>query len=119
MRSVTIVCISDTHELHREIDVPQGDLLLHAGDFTMFSKSLGAIQDFDEWLGELPHRHKIVIPGNHEFFLSSDPSRRSLLSNATVLIDEQIEVLGLKILGFTYNTALRWGVRQEFSRRTG
>jgi hypothetical protein len=46
----------------------------------MFSKNLSAIEDFNEWLGELPHRHKIVVPGNHEFFLESNPERRSLRS---------------------------------------
>jgi Icc-related predicted phosphoesterase len=99
MREPIIVCISDTHELHREVDVPGGDILIHAGDFTMFSKSAVAILDFNEWLGELPHRHKIVVPGNHEFFLEADPSKRRLLSNATVLIDESVEAMGLKIWG--------------------
>lgn len=99
MHEPTMVCISDTHELHREVDVPAGDILLHAGDFTMFSKSTAAILDFNEWLGELPHRHKIVVPGNHEFFLESDLSKRSLLSNATVLIDEGLTVMGLTIWG--------------------
>src|ERR1035441_113914 len=70
--SLTIVAISDTHELHREVEVPPGDLLVHAGDFSMFSKSASAILDFNEWLGELPHRWKILVPGNHEFFLESD-----------------------------------------------
>jgi predicted phosphodiesterase len=28
-----IVCISDTHGLHRKVAVPGGDLLIHAGDF--------------------------------------------------------------------------------------
>ena len=97
--SLTIVAISDTHQLHREIEVPSGDLLIHAGDFTMFSKSASAILDFDEWLGQLTHRWKIVIPGNHEFFLESDPSKRSLISNATMLIDEGIEIMALKIWG--------------------
>jgi Icc-related predicted phosphoesterase len=96
---LTVVTISDTHELHREIDVPHGDLLIHAGDFTMFSKSAAAILDFNEWLGELPHRIKLVVPGNHEFFLESDPSRRNLISNATLLINEGIEVMGLKVWG--------------------
>jgi hypothetical protein len=41
----------------------------HAGDFTMFSESMKAVADFNDWLGELPHRHKIVVPGNHEYFL--------------------------------------------------
>ena len=96
---MTIVCLSDTHELHRELDVPNGDLLIHAGDITMFSKSTAAIRDFNDWLGELPHRYKIVVPGNHEFFLEADPTKRSLLSNATVLVDESVEVMGLKIWG--------------------
>jgi predicted phosphohydrolase len=99
MNPLTIVCISDTHELHRELDVPDGDILIHAGDFTMFSKRAAAILDFNDWLGKLPHRWKILIPGNHEFFLESDLSRRRLISNATVLINEGIEIAGLKIWG--------------------
>lgn len=79
MSSVTIVCISDTHELHRELDIPAGDLLLHAGDFTMFSRSLKAIEDFNDWLGEHSHLHTIVIPGNHDSFLEAGPRRRNLL----------------------------------------
>jgi Icc-related predicted phosphoesterase len=97
--SFTIVAISDTHGLHREIELPAGDLLIHAGDFTMFSKSAAAILDFNEWLGGLPHRWKIVTPGNHEFFLESDPSKRSLISNATMLINESVEIMGLRIWG--------------------
>ena len=96
---ITIVCIADTHELHREVDVPPGDILIHAGDFTMFSKNAAAISDFNEWLGELPHKWKIVVPGNHEFFLEAEPSRRSLISNAAVLIHERIEIMGLKVWG--------------------
>lgn len=94
-----LVLFGDTHELHREVVVPMGDILICTGDFTMFSKSLEAIEDFDDWLGELPHRHKIVVPGNHEFFLEADPSRRSLLSNATVQIDECVSIGGLRIYG--------------------
>ena len=96
---ITVVCISDTHELHRELEMPSGDILIHAGDFSMFSKSAAAIEDFNSWLGELPFRYVIVIPGNHEFFLEADASRRRMLSNAIVLIDEGIEILGLKIWG--------------------
>ena len=91
--------ISDTHELHRGWEVPNGDILIHAGDFSMFSRSPHAIADFNFWLGELPHPHKIVVPGNHEFFLEADPSKRSLLNNATVLINEGIAIDGLRIWG--------------------
>lgn len=30
-----IVCISDTHGRHWPLDIPDGDILIHAGDFTM------------------------------------------------------------------------------------
>lgn len=94
-----LVFFGDTHELHREVNVPAGDVLICTGDFTMFSKSFRAIQDFNEWLGEQPHRYKLVVPGNHEFFLEGDSRRRSLLSNAQVLIDEAVTIEGLCFYG--------------------
>jgi Icc-related predicted phosphoesterase len=96
--AVRLVLLSDTHELHREVEVPDGDILIVAGDFSCFSKSAKALVDFNDWLGEQPHQC-VVVPGNHEFFLEADPSRRSLLSNATVLINESVEISGLKIWG--------------------
>src|ERR1035437_4285026 len=59
----------------------------------------GRILDFNEWLAELPHRWKIIIPGNHEFFLEEDPTRRKWIRNATVLINESIEIMCLRIWG--------------------
>ena len=98
-RTLQLVLISDTHELHREVTVPCADLLLCSGDFTMFSRSLRAIVDFNDWLGELPHKHKILVPGNHETFIQTDASNRSLLSNAVVLVNEGVEIEGLRIWG--------------------
>jgi predicted phosphohydrolase len=79
--------------------VPDGDIFIHAGDFTMFSKSMISIVDFNDWLGELPHRYKIVVPGNHEFLLEADPSRRFMLDNAIVLINEGTEIDESRIWG--------------------
>lgn len=50
--------------------MPDGDVFLHAGDFTKCG-SAAEVQEFDQWLAALPHKHKIVIAGNHE--LSFDP----------------------------------------------
>jgi Icc-related predicted phosphoesterase len=93
-----IVMISDTHAMHREIEVPPGDLLIHAGDFTMNSMSAEKLIDFNDWLGELPHAFRVVIPGNHDFVVE-EPSRRQLITNATLLINESIEIMGLKVWG--------------------
>ena len=98
-KRVRLVMLSDTHGFHREVDVPGGDILIHAGDFTLFSKSLKAIEDFNDWLGELPHKYRLVVPGNHEFFLEADSERRSLVSEATVLINEGIDIGGLRMWG--------------------
>jgi Icc-related predicted phosphoesterase len=97
-RRVRVVCISDTHELHRELNVPAGDLLIHAGDFTFWNHT-SKIQDFDQWLGELPHRYKVVIPGNHDRAFHKDPSFRGLITNGVLLINERVRVLGLSIWG--------------------
>eukprot|EP00755_Sulcionema_specki_P011741 Sspe_Gene.7975::Locus_2704_Transcript_1_1_Confidence_1.000_Length_739::g.7975::m.7975 len=79
-----VVCVSDTHGHHRELRVPPGDLLIHAGDWTHFGKKSDAI-DFNQWLGELPHRHKVVVNGNHESNAMWAKSTPNLITNATFL----------------------------------
>ena len=60
-----IVCMADTHQFHDELTVPAGDLLVHAGDFCRRG-DLGECQRFADWWNYLPHRHKVLVPGNHE-----------------------------------------------------
>lgn len=96
---MTIVCVSDTHGLHRQIDIPPGDLLIHAGDFTNLSKSRREIQDFNNWLAELSHPYKVVVPGNHEFAFEENPKLTREISNAVFLVNEVAEIAGLKIWG--------------------
>lgn len=54
--------------------------------------------EFNEWLGVLPHRHKIVIAGNHEMALDelkhSPAEIKALFTNATYLQDDEITVEG-------------------------
>uniref|UniRef100_A0A034WLQ4 Metallophosphoesterase domain-containing protein 1 n=2 Tax=Bactrocera dorsalis TaxID=27457 RepID=A0A034WLQ4_BACDO len=64
---IRVVCMSDTHSLtpYLKFDIPDGDIFIHAGDFTKCGK-LDEVIDFDKWIATLPHKHKIVIAGNHE-----------------------------------------------------
>ena len=96
--SLKIVCLSDTHELHRDVVVPDGDVLIHAGDITFFSQRPSVLEDFNAWLGEQPHEHKIVIPGNHDSLLQLEKWRR-VITNAHLLINSGVEVASLKIWG--------------------
>jgi Icc-related predicted phosphoesterase len=79
-------------------------LLIHAGDFSFAysGKQSSQLRDFDDWLGELRHQHKIVVPGNHDSVLE-DPKMRDELTNATVLVNSGVEVEGLKIWGSPVN----------------
>ena len=45
--------------------MPKGDVLLHAGDFTTIGLE-HEIQNFNDWLKELPYQYKVVIAGNHD-----------------------------------------------------
>ncbi|MGE0191576.1 MAG: metallophosphatase domain-containing protein [Planctomycetota bacterium] len=92
-----ICCISDTHG-HR-IDVPDGDVLIHAGDRTNVG-TLRQVAAAHAWLASLPHRHKIVIAGNHDFAFEREAAQaRALMTGVTYLEDEQVEIEGLRIYG--------------------
>ncbi|KAK2191092.1 hypothetical protein NP493_61g00012 [Ridgeia piscesae] len=128
---VRFVCISDTHAQAEKIrtDLPPGDVLIHAGDFTN-TGTPNEVMQFNAFLGKLPYRHKIVIAGNHE--LSFDPhymtleekrleldcpirinpiavkdflekkgvsSMKELLTNCVYLEDSEVTICGLRIYG--------------------
>lgn len=98
-----ICAISDTHSYHRKLVIPECDLLIHAGDIT-WKGELDIIEDFSNWLKELPIKHKIIVMGNHEIGLENsakgniaikmiEGSGAIYLENTSTIID------GLKIHG--------------------
>lgn len=100
MSKIRIVCISDTHGKHGYVDVPDGDVVIHAGDFSMMGRP-SEIKDFFYWFERLPHRHKICIAGNHDWMAERNPGGFSELvpDNVIYLQNESVEVMGLKIWG--------------------
>lgn len=90
-----LVCVSDTHSLHRRIpEIPEGDVLIHAGD-CLGAGTLDNVEDLNDWLGTLPHRHKIVIAGNHDAAFQETPDlAQRALTNAIYLEDSGVEIEG-------------------------
>ena len=43
LHDVSIAMVSDTHGRHRDVYVPDADILIHAGDFTHFGKIKDAV----------------------------------------------------------------------------
>lgn len=60
---------------------------------------MSKIRDFNSWLGELPHRQRVVIPGNHDRAFDKDPQFRAEITNAVLLINEGVRLCGLNIWG--------------------
>ena len=96
-----VVAISDTHSMHGKVDIPDGDVLIHAGDFTgHLAHQERDLLLLNNWLGTLPHKHKLLVPGNHDKILETQPDfARALLFNATVLIDQEVTIDGIRFYG--------------------
>lgn len=97
-----LVGISDTHlrHLRYDIDVPPGEILIHAGDAMIEGTELEA-RAFFQWFGSLPHEHKIFCAGNHDGIFEKYPElARSLVpAGVTYLQDSEVTIAGLRIYG--------------------
>ena len=94
-----IVLISDTHTNHN-FRIPKGDVLIHAGDVT--SRGTKAEVDvFIKWFQSQPHKHKIFIAGNHDFYFENAVKNnlKTEFKNLIYLNDSGCEINGLKFWG--------------------
>ena len=99
-RLIRVVAMSDTHNSKLK-SVPPGDLLIHAGDLTGVGTDVQMTAALD-WLGSLPHPHKVVVAGNHDFVAENDPDLMSKLCSdrGIVYLCRSLEVVeGLAIWG--------------------
>lgn len=115
---VRFVFISDTHNQADTLHMPDGDIMIHAGDFSNVGLPR-EIDNFNVFLGKMKDKYKniIVISGNHE--LTFDPKgaeaaknylpkdclkldhieMKKKLTNCIYLEDEAVDVMGFKIYG--------------------
>jgi Icc-related predicted phosphoesterase len=113
-----MVCIADTHGHHEEIMVPDGDLLIHAGDCTIYGHS-GDLKDFLKWFASLPHCNKVLIAGNHDWIFEREPTRASeiikrhapniiYLENTGCITDDGFKIWGSPVTPPFMNWAFNW-----------
>ncbi|CAD8139224.1 unnamed protein product [Paramecium octaurelia] len=126
-KNITFVCISDTHGLLNPssvkptITLPQGDVLIHCGDFTNCGE-LDGIKKFKQWLIQQPFKYKILIAGNHDLTLDNikypkylkDPQLQAeikdLQNQCIYLLNSSCVVEGYKIWGSPYSLEFcNWG----------
>lgn len=86
-----IVATSDTHFLFDNTLIPDGDVLIHAGDLMMN----GTLQEWNsrvESLRAMPHKTKLLVPGNHDYFIEHYPKVAE-----DMLAEAGIELWGTKV----------------------
>ena len=99
MTTTRIVFISDTHCYHARVAIPDGDIVVHCGDFCSSGKAKQA-RSFARFFQALPHRHKVVIAGNHDICLEDDPMLGdALFESCHYLMDSGAVVDGVRFWG--------------------
>ncbi len=89
-----IICISDTHGDHESLKVPDGDVLVHAGDVTAHGSRSDYVA-FVEWLSWQSHQHKLFIAGNHDLYLEKYPDEAATIAKEHGLVylnDSGVEI---------------------------
>lgn len=111
-----LVHISDTHDKHTKITVPDGDIIVHSGDATGRGEEW-AIVKFLDWYAALPHKHKIFVPGNHDWGFETQPDKYAKMCEERGIIllnDSGVEIEGLKFWG---SPITPWFYSWAFNRR--
>lgn len=94
-----IVAVADTHLFHRELDVPDGDVFVHAGDMCR-GGDLDELRDAADWIAGLPHRHKVIVAGNHDWAFVHEPAAaRSAIAGMIYLQDAEATIDGVRFYG--------------------
>lgn len=116
--------ISDTHNRHGELIIPEVDLVVHCGDFSNHPDirvNTAETFQFLEFYKEIPVT-KIVVPGNHDVWAG----RNIQLFEQTCkdfgiipLVHNQIEVMGLRIFGSPWTPTFGRGGLWAFNRDRG
>lgn len=99
-----IVALSDTHGQHRNVTVPDGDVLVFAGDLMTCGWKFQEVVSFCNWFKAHPHKHKILVAGNHDRMFESDLAMCRGEMGATIqyLQDDGVLIDGVKFWGSPY-----------------
>ncbi|WP_028981670.1 metallophosphatase domain-containing protein [Sporocytophaga myxococcoides] len=112
------VVLSDSHGQHRKLELPKGNVIIHAGDISRRGEE-DEIIDFMGWFSKLDFKHKIFIAGNHDFFFERNPDKHILSivpPDVTYLCDSGITINNIKIWG---SPVTPWFYNWAFNRHRG
>ena len=113
-----LVATSDWHGVLPDA-IPDGDVLLLAGDLLSMNHELEAqhdhfVKELVPYLAALPHERILLVAGNHDFLFASDLGWQDELPlNVTYLRDEPVVIDGVRFWGTPWSTFLPGWVFME------
>lgn len=116
----TLCHISDSHEAHRRLIIPDTDFLVHSGDFS-YHGEIGKVKEFLRWFDSQVAFHKILIAGNHDKSFQNSPGVIKALLEEFPMIhyleNSGVELDGIKFWGSPWTPA--FGYRWAFNAKRG
>jgi Icc-related predicted phosphoesterase len=112
--SMRLVLLSDTHNQLQHIKVPDGDVLVHAGDLTCRGTMREVVHELHV-MAALPHRRKVLVAGNHDWLFERDGAlARSLVREFDYLQNSEVEIGGVRFWGSPVQPAFAdWAFNRE------
>lgn len=118
-----IALISDTHCQHSKITENlldnSPDMIIHAGDATNVKDSMMNMMEMDifyKWFSLFRNTKTIFVPGNHDVSIGRGLFDYSKYYTVKTLINDMVEVEGVKIWGSPYTPSFGQGWAYNQSR---
>lgn len=117
-----IWAISDTHGYHAQLEIPEADLLIHAGDSTNYKELVynqTEFESFFKWLVELPIKYKVIVAGNHDGWATMPDNIKRLREAGIIYLEnELVTIEGINIYGSPYTpTFYNWYFMADYTKR--
>lgn len=99
-----ICAISDTHNQHEKLTIPECDVLIHAGDATL-QGTVEELVKFIGWFSKQPAKHKLFVPGNHDFGVERNYVLYDTICDehdVTLLVNESVYIMDDDKNGFRF-----------------
>ncbi|QIH35515.1 metallophosphoesterase [Sphingobacterium sp. DR205] len=103
VKEKTVLSLSDTHGMHRQLDIPEGiDIVIHCGDICD-AGDMDQLSDFFVWYVGLSIPHKVFVHGNHDLPFELEPLRSKKLIPEGIhwLNDSSIRINDMQIMGIS------------------
>ncbi len=102
MKTLKTWVISDTHNKHMFLNIPDVDMVIHAGDFggqRNPSMNKNEVLNFLEWYKSLTHiKYKLLCAGNHDTSIEAGLVKRSDIHESITYLEHESTIIeGLKI----------------------